>query len=218
MFNALAGASALSLTISYLLQIYSALRERNALALTVDTITDCTGNAARALARLGSDGKFQGGYSELANLATSLASVKEAHHFYPLLFYFRFQDPRYSVSRVCFVILDLVALTETAIDQERFGWLPRSSAITRLRHDGELLLNVLKLGLPTRPPSQEKSEQVERIRAHYFASRRELEEAGLAQGAGDFQGYVARRSSWEQQILAVAPILGYSLEDVTGSD
>src|SRR4051812_10692561 len=51
MFNALAGASALSLTISYLIQVYSALRERNSVALTVDTMTDCTGNAGRALAR-----------------------------------------------------------------------------------------------------------------------------------------------------------------------
>jgi hypothetical protein len=95
MFNALAGASTLSLTVSYLIQVYSALRERNSVALTVDMMSDCTGDAARALARLGADGKFQGGYSELAILATSIAALKEAHHFYPLLFYFRIEEVRY---------------------------------------------------------------------------------------------------------------------------
>jgi hypothetical protein len=218
MFNALAGASALSLTISYLLQIYSALRERNSLALTVDTMTHCTGDAARALTGLGSDGKFQGGYSELANLASSLASVKEAHHFYPLLFYFRFRDPRYSVSRICFVILDLVALVETALDSEQLGWLARSSAISRLRLCGELLLNVLEEGLRTSPTAGEAdTENVARINAHYEACERALQAGGLATCPARANDYLDDRLKWERQILAVAPALGYSQEDVIGT-
>jgi hypothetical protein len=216
MFNALAGASALSLTLSYLIQVYSALRERNAVALTVDMMSDCTGDAARALARLGADGKFEGGYSELANLASSLAGLKEAHHFYPLLFYFRFRDERYSVSRVCFVILDLVTLMSTALDQEQFGWLVRSSAVARLRHGSELLLQVLEVGLPTRAPSQPQDEQLDRMREHYAACCRELQASGLQTSSGGAETYVAERMKWERRIVSVAPVLGYSMEDVTG--
>lgn len=218
MFDALAGASALSLTISYLIQVYSALRERNALALTVDTMTDCTGDAARALARLGSDGKFQSGYSELANLASSLTALKEAHHVYPLLLYFRFPDPRYSVSRVCFVILDLVTLIGTALDQEQLGWLARSSAVARLRHGSKLLLHLLELGLPADETSDRSgNEQLRRIREHYVACCRELEAAGLTTNTAAIEKYVAERVKWEPRVLCVAPVLGYTTEDVIGA-
>lgn len=216
LINSLIGTSVLSLVLSYLVQVYSALRERNALALTVDTMTDCTGDAARALAGLGSDGKFQGGYAEIANLASSLAGVKEAHHFYPLLFYFRFPDPRYSVSRVCFVVLDLTTLTDTALDPERFEWLTKSSAVTRLRLSGELLLKTLEIGLPSREIApEEQREQVDRAQTHFVASCRELEDAGLAAQAPDAERYVAERLKWERRILSVAPVLGYTTDDVT---
>jgi hypothetical protein len=216
LLNSIIGASVLSLLLSYLVQVYSALRDRNALALTVDTMTDCTGNAAEALARLGSDGKFQGGYSEMANLASSLERVKEAHHFYPLLFYFRFPDPRYSVSRVCFVILDLVSLTDTALDQERFGWLSKSSAVTRLRHGAELLLKTLETGLPNRSSfRRDRQDHRDQFEDHYSAARSELQEAGLAGNTPDVETYVAERVKWEPRLLSIATVLGYTTKDVT---
>ena len=219
LINSLIGACVLSLVLSYLVQVYSALRERNALALAVDTMTDCTGDAARALVRLGSDGKFQGGYSELANLASSLERAKEAHHFYPLLFYFRFPDPRYSISRVCFVFLDLVTLVDTALDQERFGWLANSSAVTRLRHGGELMLKTLEVGFPgPEKAAGEQLQQLDRTRAHYLASCHELQNAGLASKDPDESRYMAERQKWEPRILSIGPILGYTIEDVTGVD
>ena len=44
-----------------------------------------------------------------ASSATSSthSPTKEAHYFYPLLFYFRFEEPLYAVSRFCFVLLDI---------------------------------------------------------------------------------------------------------------
>ena len=51
--DSLIGASVLSLVLSYLVQVYSALRERNALALTIHLMTASTGDAAEMLARLG---------------------------------------------------------------------------------------------------------------------------------------------------------------------
>ncbi len=103
--NSLIGASVLSLVLSYLVQVYSALRERNALALEVDLMTDETGDAAIMLARLIPRGDATDTASQLGNLARALAAVKEAHHFYPLLFYFRFSEPRYAVSRFGFILL-----------------------------------------------------------------------------------------------------------------
>uniref|UniRef100_UPI003F27C64C ion channel n=1 Tax=Rhizobium sp. F40D2 TaxID=3453141 RepID=UPI003F27C64C len=127
--NSLIGASVLSLMLSYLVQVYSALRERNALALTVDLMTGCTGDAAQMLARLGPDGDFSNATSELSNLARLLAMTKEAHHFYPLLFYFRFREPFYSVSRFSFILLDLTTLIETTLDRQQHSALVRSAPV-----------------------------------------------------------------------------------------
>ncbi|WP_174842744.1 hypothetical protein [Sphingomonas sp. ID1715] len=83
----------LSLVLSYLVQVYSGLRQRNALALAIDLMTGGTGDAAEMLARLGADGDLGDPTSEIGNLVRPLAVTKEAHHFYSLLFYFRFKDP-----------------------------------------------------------------------------------------------------------------------------
>lgn len=117
LINSLIGASMLSLVLSYLVQVYSALQARNALALTVDLMSDGTGDAAVMLARLMPEGEAGDATSDLGNLARSLAATKEAHHFYPLLFYFRFKEPFYAVSRFSFVLLDAATLIDTALDR-----------------------------------------------------------------------------------------------------
>ena len=38
-----------------------------------------------------------------------MAATKEAHHFYPVLFYMRFAEPYYSLSFATLVLLDAVA-------------------------------------------------------------------------------------------------------------
>lgn len=96
--NSLFGATFLSLVLSYLVQVYSALRERNARALTIDLLSDGTGDAAVMLARLMPKGNSGNAVSELGNLVRSLAVTNEAHYFYPLLFRFRYRELRYSVS------------------------------------------------------------------------------------------------------------------------
>lgn len=143
LINSLVGASVMSLVLSYLVQVYSALRERNALALTIDLMTGSTGDAAEMLARLGPNGDYSNATSELGNLVQPLAATKEAHHFYPLLFYFRFGEHRYSASRLGFVLLDLTTLIDTALDQQEHATFIRSAAVDSLRRCALLLLQTL---------------------------------------------------------------------------
>jgi hypothetical protein len=117
-FNSVVGMSVLSLTLTYLMQVYSALRERNVLGLKLHLATGETGDAAELLARLGPRGEFDTGL--LSETAAELAATKDGHHFYPVLFYFRFDTPIYSVSRVCLVALDAVTLIRTAL-ADRYG-------------------------------------------------------------------------------------------------
>ncbi|WP_207210124.1 two pore domain potassium channel family protein [Lichenibacterium ramalinae] len=211
--DSLVGTSVLSLVLSYLVQVYSSLRDRNALALTIDLMTGRTGDAAEMLARLMPGGDCSTAVSELGNLARALAATKEAHHFYPLLFYFRFEDPAYAVSRFGFVLLDLTTLIGTAIDRQQYGSLVRSAAVMSLRQGTLLLLETLDRNFPTVPKRAEAA-ATGRDRQSYAAAVDTLERAGIAARPDGIDRYGAERRTWEPLVRRVAPSLGYGLDDI----
>jgi hypothetical protein len=214
LLNSLIGASALSLVLSYLVQVYSALRERNALALSVDLMTNGTGDATEALVRLLPGEDTSEATGELGNLARVLAATKEAHHFYPLLFYFRFEDPLYSVSRFGFVILDLTWLIDTALDRGRDASLIGSASVTSLHRAGLLLLQTLDRNFPTVERRPSGSEVEWRHRQSYAAAVHTLAAAGITARPDGVERYVAARRDWETLIRRVAPTLGYAMNQI----
>lgn len=212
LINSLIGASVMSLVLSYLVQVYSALRERNALALTIDLMTGGSGDAAQMLARLGPDGDFSNATSELGNLARSLAMTKEAHHFYPLLFYFRFREPLYSVSRMTFILLDLTTLIDTTLDRQKYGALVRSAAVGSLQSCARLLLSTLDRNFPSVEEEQTYS-LTEDFEGSYAAALDVLRSGGV-----DTQAHMARyadqRGQWEALVRRVGPALGYGMGEI----
>ena len=212
--NSLVGASILSLVLSYLVQVYAGLRERNTLALIVHLMTNNTGDAAEMLARLAPDGDDSNVTTELGNLARSIAAVKEAHHFYPLLFYFRFEDPLYAVSRFSFVLIDLVTLIETALDRRQSVSLMRSAPVTSLRQCTMLLLATLDRNFPTAGSEAAGKEETWRHRQSYSAAIDILAGAGLATRSDGADRYVAERRRWEPLVQRVAPTLGYGMDEI----
>ena len=97
--TSLAGTAVTSLVLTYLMQVYTALLRRNTVALDVDTWSGQTGDAVELLTRLFPPGQTSAGYTVMVQWASAMTSVKETHHFYPVLCYFRFKDPRYSMAR-----------------------------------------------------------------------------------------------------------------------
>lgn len=212
--NSLIGASVLSLVLSYLVQVYSALRERNALALTVHLMTDGTGDAATMLARLMPDGDTSSTTSELSNLARALASIKEAHHFYPLLFYFRFEEPHYAVPRFCLVLLDLTALIGTALDQHRYAPVIRSASTTALRQCARLLLETLNRNFSADRTQEADSGDRWRHRQRYVAATDTLSRCGLLLNLDGVEAYVAERQQWAPMVDRAARALGNNIDEI----
>ena len=213
LLNSLVGASVLSLVLSYLVQVYSGLRERNALALAIDLMTAGTGDAAEMLARLGPDGDFSDASSELGNLVRPLAQTKEAHHFYPLLFYFRFKDPLYSVSRFGFVLLDLTTLIDTSLDREKHKTLVRSAPVEAVRRGALLLLETLDRNFPTADDEGSDATGGPHYRESYAAAIATLRRAGI-ETQPDPRSYAAQRGRWEPLIRRVAPTFGYRMAEI----
>lgn len=213
LLNSLIGASVLSLVLSYLVQVYSALHERNALALTVDLMTGETGDAAEMLARLGPGGDFGDAASALDNLVRPLAMTKEAHHFYPLLFYFRFREPRYAVARICFVLLDLTALIETGLDRRKYQTLVGSAPVESLRRCALLLLETLDRHLATRTVPAPM--QYQHFDDSYAAATRTLARVGI-EALPVSAGYAEHRSRWDPLLRRVGPAQGYAIGEMEG--
>lgn len=219
LFNAVVGTSVISLTLTYLMQVYTALRERNALGLAIDTLTSETGDAARLLSAIAPEGDLSSARSELADLASRMIEVKEAHHFYPVLFYFRFEEPRYSVSRFALVALDAVSLLRTVLDGPEARRLKASGPVGQLYRASLMLVCTLE---KTFLPGDPRDPAIEPDRSAMWRSScadaiAHLGGAGLPvtnDRASAGEAYVTVRAEWDQHIARLAPALGYEMAEI----
>jgi hypothetical protein len=221
LFNSLVGVSVTSLTLAYLIQVYMALHRRNTFGLNIHLASAETGDAAELIAHLGPEGKFEMSYATLFTLAMDMTQVKESHHFYPVLFYFRFREPFYSISRFTLVSLDAATLIKSALSDREYSWLKNSGAVEELWDGATLLLETVAdiflrpaiRGLPHTP----NDDTCELWQRRYFAALRTLRQAGI-QTVDDEQAgaeyYVNLRRQWNDYITHMAPMLAYSTEDI----
>lgn len=220
LFNSVVGTSVISLTLTYLMQIYAALRERNALGLKMHTMSAGTGDAAELLAGLFPDGELSGGYDNLSELAGEFAETKEAHHFYQVLFYFRFREPYYSVSQTTLLALDTVSLIKSALADDKAGWVKKSAAVQQLWSVSLMLVSTLDNTFLDQAPDAggaPSDDEAEPWRARYLVAVQRLRQAGLPLVADEAAGaelYVSLRRRWDPLIAALAPAMAYSLDEV----
>lgn len=221
LFNSLLGASVISLTVTYLMQVYNALQRRNTLAYKLFLQTGETNDAAELIAGLGARGSFQCGYTSLADIAVEMTVSLEAHHFYPVLFYFRFPRPIYGVSYFTLLALDEVSLMKSALSDDELGWLKESVPVTQLWRSALLLATTQerksrKAGAANEaaPPT---ADDIDRWTRRYRAAVRRLREAGIATMADEATGaanYVALRSLWHHPLMRAMQMMGYSAEEM----
>jgi hypothetical protein len=220
LLNAIFGTSVISLTLTYLMQVYSALRERNTFGLKLHAASGETGDAAKLLARLFPDDQFSSGYNNLSEFAAEMARMKEAHHFYPVLFYFRFEQSYYAVSRTTLLVLDVVALIKAAFPDETAGWAKKSAAVEQLSSVSLMLLSTLQRTFIRRSPERQRehtARNAEDWRLRYSAALHELRRGGLTVVENDVRGveaYIDMRSGWDPLIASLAPTMAYSMDEI----
>lgn len=217
-FNSLAGASVITMTVTYLLQIYSALERRNVLGLKFHVLSGETNDPAEILARVGARGRFDQGYALVTELAAEMTDSKEAHHFYPVLFYFRFREPFYSITMSTAMALDMVALATAGLGEE-YAWFKESAGLRQL---GDSSMRLIRLVEETFLEGQQRSDFAEDEcpalwRARYHHAVRRFREAGIATAEDEEAGarqYVQLRSKWDGHMRQLAPGMAYTLDEV----
>jgi len=217
LLNSVIGTSVISLTITYLMQIYGALRSRNSLCLKIHALSGETGDAAELLAHLFAGNQLSAGYNNLSELAAEVTEAKEAHHFYPILFYFRFPEPYYSVSRSWLVALDAVSLIRSALPEDA-DWLKRSGAVTHLSVAALLLLFTLnRIFLQEEGSVGADSTDHPLWRIRFENARQRLQEAGISV-ADDLQrslgSYVEQRTRWDHLVRVLGDSMAYHPSEI----
>lgn len=219
--NSLVGTSVTFLTLTYLMQVYTALNRRNTFGLSVHLASAETGDAAELIAHVGPDGKFETGYVNLSTLAADMAKAKESHQFYPVLIYFRFREPFYSVSRFTLVSLDAATLIKSALNDKNYNWLKNSGAVEQLWDSATMLLETTSHTFQDNgsrsSPHPPDEDTYELWRRRYFGALRTLRQAGIQTVEDEQAGaeyYVNLRRQWNDHVIQLCPRLGFSLEDV----
>ncbi len=220
MLSSLIGMSIMSLVLTYVMQIYSALKTRNALGLAIQTLSDDTGDAAELIAGLGPRGHFDSGFSNLSSLASEVSEVKESHHFYPLLFYFRFAEPYYSVSQTATVLFDSVSLMKSALSDDDYGWVKESATVAQCWQAAMHLVSMLEqVFLPGQPAERRPPDAGtrERWRARHLAALERMRQAGIktiADPAAGFETYVSLRERWEGHTARLRTSMLYEADEI----
>lgn len=212
LLNSVIGTSVISLTITYLMQIYGALRSRNSLCLKIHGLSGETGDAAELLAHLFANNQLSAGYNNLSALAAELSDAKEAHHFYPILFYFRFPEPIYSVSRSWLIALDAVSLIRSALPKDA-DWLKQSGAVTQMWSSARLLLSTLnKVFIGDKGSADSKDADRYLWEVRFDHARKRLQHAGInvAENVPQSQEtYIECRRGWDALVRRLGASMGY---------
>ena len=207
----------MSLTITYLMQIYGALRSRNSLCLKIHMMSGGTGDAAELLAHLFAANQLSAGYNNLSELAAEATDAKETHHFYPILFYFRFPEPYYAVSRSSLVALDAVTLIQCAMPNDA-EWLKQSAAVTQLSAATLLLLSTLNevfLQEEAVPTTDQKQQSLWRGRLE--DARKRLQQAGICiteDPQRSCELYIEQRGRWDHLVRILGESMAYQAAEI----
>lgn len=218
----LIGFSVITLSLTYLMSVYSALVRRNTLALALHHQSAGTDNAAELLARLGAGGEYGNATQQLSRLAERLHDLYESHHSYPILHYFHFREPFYGMAHLVGTIADLATLSVTALDQKHHRGFAESAAVAESSSGTNYLLTRLSgLFLPATLIPQDNSKPTEQQdrqwRIEFAAAVERLAAAGAVvvnEQASAARKYVALRHGWDPYVSAFR---GYMLERPAGT-
>lgn len=206
------GFSVFTLTITYLVAVYGALRQRNIFALGLYHGTAHLENAAELLARLGICGSFNNSRQDIAQMSSNGLMLLESHHAYPVLPYFRFKEAYYALARIALIMMDTATLLKSALNQEAYRSLLNSPAVAELEHGGQHLLVELinTLSLQRKLPLKGQPDTV--LRAWYYQAIERLNQEGIATVSDLEAGaelYISLRRQWEPYVLALADYMAY---------
>lgn len=217
------GFALISLGVTYLITVYSALERKRALALSFYHQADEGADAGGFIAHHFVAGRFYGLEVVLRTAARDLQEILESHIEHPVIHYFHPAEVHKSFPRVLFLALEICAVLRACLDEEAYRNITEHPEVRTLEASARHVLSELVKGLALERRNsvraEDKAEEERRWRRRYERTLRRFTRAGIKPRRDVEDGYAtyrARREEWEAQLHCFADFLGYEWEEITG--
>jgi hypothetical protein len=224
--EAATGLALISLAITYLLTVYTALERKRAVAVSLYHQAGEGADVAGFIAHYFVEGRFYGLRDALRTVTRDLQGLLESHIDHPVIHYFHPVEVYKSLPRMLFLLLEACTVIRAALDREENSDLRNYPEVRTLeagvRHVLKQLVGSLDLERrerPRRPTVHEEREDERRWRRRYEQTLARLKESGIKTRDDAEQGwgeYRAQREEWESRLRRLALHLGYDWDEVTG--
>ncbi len=198
------GFSILTLSVTYLLSVYSALQRRNIFALALHHRSGGADSPAELLARLIPGGDARSAGDRLAELSRSLHDLYESHHLYPVLHYFRFKRDFYAMAHMAGMVADTAALIRVLLPADRYPLVNSAEVDEAWGAATMLLADMGRDFLPPQFGPDEAQLPYERWTQQLHAAAARLRSAGVPVvklDADVVERYLALRRQWAPQAI-----------------
>jgi hypothetical protein len=226
LFEAASGLIVISLAITYILTVYSALERKRAVAVSLYHQAGEGADVAGFIAHHFVEGRFYGLRDALRTVTRDLQGLHESHIDHPVIHYFHPVEVYKGTPRVLFLLLETCSVIRAALNREENLDLRNYPEVRTLdagvRHVLSQLIASLDLerrGRPRRPTREEAEEDEQRWRRRYEQTLARLSESSIGVRRDTEQGweeYRSQREEWESKLRRLALHLGYDWEEVTG--
>lgn len=208
------GFSVVTLGLTYLLSIYSALIRRNAFAIELDYASGGRGDAAEMIVRLSAGPEIRTVKEQFAMMGRELLHLLQAHHSFPAVHYFRRPEPGYATARSALLTLDAASLVRAAFDPDEFADFIGSGAVELFWRGGlQLVRETARDVLPANVVAhQVEHPHIAAWRRRYADAHACFMAAGIAVTPDLEVGadrYVALRREWDGYVRAFADYMAY---------
>jgi hypothetical protein len=217
------GFALISLAVTYLITVYSALARKRVIALSFYHQAEEGADVAGFISHHFVSGRFHGFESVLRMAARDINELQESHAEHPVIHYFHPVAVHKSMPRIFFIVLETCAVINACLDPEEYPETCGHPELRTLEASGLHVLGQLTLALKLQDermrPSEHAADVSKRLRRRYRQTVRQLGAAGVKTRADTNAGwdiYRARRGQWETQLHSFARHLGYDWDEVTG--
>jgi hypothetical protein len=226
LFEAASGFALISLAITYLLAVNTALERKRTVALSLYHQAGEGADAAGYIAHYFVDGKFHGLREALRTSTRDIQALLESHVEHPVINYFHPVEVYRSLPRILFLLLETCTVIRTTLDREESADLRNFPEVRTLESSARHVLTQLVESLelerrmgPRKVLGNGAEEDERRWRRRFEQTLARLEESGIKTRDDAEQGweeYRAKREEWESKLERLSLYLGFDWEEVTG--
>jgi hypothetical protein len=223
LLEAASGLALISLSITYLITVYSALERKRAVAISFYHQAEEGANVAAFITHHFIGGRFYSLETTLRFATRDLQELLESHVEHPVIHYFHPVEVYKSLPRVLFLALETCAVIRSCLDDEAYMEMCNHPDVRTLeassRHVLWELLTSLELERRAARRRETAFEESRRWRHRFEQTMRKLKEAGIRtriDEAAAWEFYRARREEWEAQLHRFSRYLGYDWDEITG--